>query len=73
MLRMYWVVAVSGTNDLGGHSDRMVANIYPTLDAALLSAMRAEQEPSAPDAEESDEDNENVELPSYDDVIAGRV
>lgn len=52
----------------------MIANIYPTLDAALLSSLRAEElEPTAPDADMSDEDNANVVLPSYDDVISGKV
>ncbi|XP_067948646.1 uncharacterized protein [Watersipora subatra] len=62
----------SGTNsnDLGAG---MVANIYPTLDAALVSAMRYDLEPSAPELEASDEDNESVILPSYEDVIAGKV
>ena len=51
----------------------MVANIYPTLDAALLSSMREELEPTAPDAEDSDEDNANVVLPTYSDVMSGKV
>ena len=63
-------LSLTGTNDL--NASQMVANIYPTLDAALLSSMRLELEPSAP-AEDSDEDNANVVLPSYDDVISGKV
>ena len=63
-------LSLAGTNDL--NASQMVANIYPTLDAALLSSMRLELEPSAP-AEDSDEDNANVVLPSYDDVISGKV
>jgi len=54
-------------NDLNV-SDLSVNNLYPSLDDALSSVP---VEPSAPD--DSDEDNENVLLPSYEDVISGKV
>jgi len=47
-------------------------NIYPSLDDALSSVLPV-TEPSAPDAEDSEEDNANVVLPSYDDVMSGKV
>ena len=54
-------------NDLNA-SGFSVTNLYPCLDDALSSVP---VEPSAPD--DSDEDNENVVLPSYEDVISGKV
>ena len=62
------IIGGGSGNDLNA-SGFSVTNLYPCLDDALSSVP---VEPSAPD-DDSDEDNENVVLPSYEDVISGKV
>lgn len=51
-------------------TSQVSANIYPSLEEAL-SSVQPEIDASAPDAD-SDEDNESIALPSYDDVMSGK-
>ncbi|KAF6029017.1 hypothetical protein EB796_012677 [Bugula neritina] len=63
-------IAAGPSNNLAAGD--LPTNIYPSLDDALSSVLPV-TEPSAPDAEDSEEDNANVVLPSYDDVMSGKV
>lgn len=58
-----------GGNDLNlSHT----SNLYPSLDDALSASLGSGITPSAPELD-SDEDNESITLPSYEDVISGKV
>jgi len=53
-------------------NDLNSSNIYPSLEREFSIESEVSVGPSAPEPE-SDEDNENIVLPSYEDVIAGKI